>query len=252
MAVKVFVMGLPGSGKSTATSCSAMEARDKKCRVQCFNDYDILLKWFKANPDGPDFSRTDAGGFDIHNYAVFDTSLHVLEQQVQQAIQAMMPSDKEIVTIEFARSDYRNALLQFSASFLCDAYFLFIDAEVETCKERVKQRASEQSSNDDHPVSDYIFEAYYRNGREYCTASDINAFHDKSNVPYDIQSQRIRIVKNVKGNTLQDFYTEIKRLTGMIIEQQDITAEALENAELAEANECVSISAYEATNTSKV
>ncbi len=245
MAVKVFVMGLPGSGKSTATSCISTEAHDQQYRVKCFNDYDILYEWFKAEPDGPDFSRTDAGGFDIHNYTIFNTSLHVLEQQV---VDAMTPSDKEIVTIEFARSDYRNALLQFSASFLRDAYFLFIDAEFTTCKERVQQRAVRQGSSDDHPVSDYIFEAYYHNGREYCTASDINTLCDRSNIPYVVQNQRMKIVDNTKEITLQDFYSKIKRLTDMIIRRQDISMDETKNTERVEVPEHIPSTFHEITS----
>jgi len=70
MGVKVFVLGLPGSGKSAATCYISMLARDRGHTVKVFNDYNILREWFGKALDGPQFSRAAHGGFDIHDLTV--------------------------------------------------------------------------------------------------------------------------------------------------------------------------------------
>lgn len=226
MSVKVFVLGLPGSGKSTATNCISAVVRDQGREVSSFNDYDILRGWFEVAPDGPEFSRTECNGFDVHDHTVFDTSLPVLEQQVLQETS----SSKEIVTIEFARTDYLHALQQFSASFLQDAYFLFIDTDIPICKGRIQKRSIDhQSSTDNHYVSPYIFETYYNKDRVYYVASDLNAICDRNGKQYNVNAHRMIVVNNPEENSMQAFYAEIKRLTLLIIEQKDIVPFAQED-----------------------
>ena len=217
---KVLVMGLPGVGKSTANSCILKIAQNLSALVECHNDYDILRTWYEAEPNGTIFSQIHDGGFDIHNYTIFDAALQVLEKQIFEKTKL---TEDGIMTIEFARSNYVHALSQFSAAFLQNAYFLFIDAEIEVCKARVEQRVRNRRSSDDHPVSDYIFEAYYANGREYCTAADINALRDRDGVQYALDPRRMKIVKNTDGTTLQNFYAEIQQLTLKILKSEPIS-----------------------------
>ena len=167
MSVKVFVLGMPGCGKSTATRYMKSFAQKKGYIVRNFNDYTILREWFEAAPDGPEFRSADNDGFDVHDFTVFDTSLRELERRVLQE----ESSEKEIITIEFARNDYSHALQQFSPEFLQDSYFLFIQAEKLTCKKRTRKRAAHPISSDDHFVSDYIFDKYYFVRSSDCVSS---------------------------------------------------------------------------------
>ncbi len=225
MEAKVFVLGLPGSGKSVATQHISMVARDRNCRVSTFNDYDILRSKFELAPDGPQFSRAANNGFDVHDYTVLDTSLRELEQQV---FQKESTSDKEITVIEFARNNYIHALQQFSASILQDAYILFIDAENDICKERTRKRNINPSSSDDHYVSDYIFEAYYNKGREYCVAARLNELRDSNDVPYNVDARKIAVVDNRETTSIEAFYENIERITVLITNQQSIAAEPID------------------------
>ncbi len=225
MGVKVFVLGLPGSGKSAAARCIQMLARDKEYTVKGFNDYHILRAWFEKAPDGPQFSRTEHGGFDIHDLTVFDTSLRELELRISQEATF---SEKELILIEFARADYLNAFKQFSSAFLQDAYFLFIDAEISVCKERVWQRFINRSSSDDHYVSDYIYDTYYHIGREYCSADELNMIRDQSEEYYNVNAQKMKKVYNGEKTSLISFHTEIEQDTLKIIEQKDLEPQLVE------------------------
>jgi adenylate kinase family enzyme len=158
MAVKLFVLGLPGSGKSGVARYIQMYARDKDWKATHFNDYAILKQMFH-NDTKEQFKPAPHGGFDVIDFTVIDTALQRLEQEVNQHLSSAKP--KEIILIEFARNDYQKAFQQFNQDFLQDAYFLYLDAEIETCKQRIRDRVNNPAFEDDYNVSDYIFETYY-------------------------------------------------------------------------------------------
>ncbi len=164
MNVVVFVLGRPGSGKSTAARYINQLVTQQGCTTRHINDYDILKNMFLEDTDHKRFRPTGNNGFDAIDLSVLDIALHEVEQKVE----ACLPS-LDLVTIEFARDDYRHALGQFRPDFLQDAYFLFMDADIETCLQRVHYRVEYAVSTDDHPsFSDTIFRNYYgRDNKPY-------------------------------------------------------------------------------------
>src|SRR5689334_16969562 len=164
MVVKVFVLGRPGSGKSTATRHLNHLMRHQDWRVKHFNDYDILWEMFVADTEHKKFRPTPHNGFDAKDFTVFDDALKDLEKRARVDMEHV-----DMLTIEFARDAYHMALKQFSADFLQDSYFLFLDADIETCLRRVHERVEHSETNDDHPsFSDDIFRWYYaRDNRRY-------------------------------------------------------------------------------------
>jgi adenylate kinase family enzyme len=164
MGVKVFVLGRPGSGKSTAARHLNYLMRCQEWSVKHFNDYDILWEMFLADTEHKKFRPTPHNGFDATDFTVFDDALKELEKRVQAEVEQV-----NLLTIEFARDDYRMALKQFSTEFLQDSYFLFLDADIETCLRRVHERVEHAETDDDHPsFSDDIFRWYYaRDNRLY-------------------------------------------------------------------------------------
>jgi adenylate kinase family enzyme len=222
--MKIFVFGLPGSGKSTAIRhIQAILAR-KGIEVKSFNDYTILRKWFEREPDGPRFSRTDYDGFDIHDFAVFDEVLKKLEQQISRET-----SSNDVIIIEFARNDYVHALKQFSASFLQGSYFLFIKAEISTCKKRTRKRAIHRVSSDDHFVSDYIFDKYYFKDID----DDISSVSSFVNTLPDEQSsflqtsiaQKITVIKNLKRTQQEEFKMAIQQFIWSVVSRIDLISD---------------------------
>lgn len=169
MSIKLFILGRPGSGKSTACRCVAKFLRQqeqyKGWSTAHYKDYSILYEMFRyeklfLNPKKPkQFEATkEHNGFDVLDFTVLDTALVKLEKKARER-----SSDKkeEVIIIEFARQDYAEAFKQFSPSFLKDSYFLFIEADVATCLERVKERTINPSTEDDFFVSDLIITKYY-------------------------------------------------------------------------------------------
>ena len=208
--MKIFVLGLPGCGKSTAVHCITEIAREHGWTIKHFNDYNILRKWFEEEPDGPRFRPTTYGGFDIRDFTVFDIALEKLEQTVLQEVST---STKEVAIVEFARASYLKAFQLFSASFLQDAYILCIDADIATCKKRVRYRAKHQYSSDDHYVSKYIFNAYYRKGSGFCKVEELNKKRDRNGIYYSLNSQRVRFIDNSARIAKEQFCGAIRSFT---------------------------------------
>jgi deoxyadenosine/deoxycytidine kinase len=216
----VFVLRLPGSGKSTAARYIEMLARDYGRTACLLQDYRILYEMFQADREGVRFSSTLYGGFDVHDLSAFDDALRELVRRLQEKEQTS--ETNEVSIIEFARDDYCKALELFASTPLTDAFFLFIDAEVEICKQRIKARAANPQTPDDHYVSEYIFEAYYsRDHRKYLTLTTTclkGRFH--------IDEKRIKVVDNTNGVTMQAFLAQVTEFVTPILNEAAVSSQS--------------------------
>lgn len=159
MAVKLFILGLPGSGKSTIAR--KIEKRLKGMGLQCTRicDFVILKQMFQDDGEHKQFKAAAKGGFDVLDITVFDTALRRLELTTKKFILNTEP--ERIILIEFSRNDYEKAFRQLSQEFLQDAYFVFLSVDQRNCKKRIHDRITHPTTKDDHYVSDYIFDTYY-------------------------------------------------------------------------------------------
>lgn len=187
MAVKLFVLGLPGSGKSTIARYIRSYARDKSWETNRFNDYAILQDMFLADNECKQFKPADLGGFDVLDHTAFDTALKVLEQDVNQYF--VSAKSDEIILVEFARNDYQKAFHLFSQVFLEDAYFLYLDAEIDICRQRILNRITNPGCDDDYYVSEYIFDAYYHGDNGQCLSYILER-------EYKINKQLVLVIDN--------------------------------------------------------
>ena len=186
MAVKLFVIGRPGSGKTTAAHFIAAFMRDNGLSVGSINDYDLLKTMFDADIEHNKFLPTEHGGFDVLDFSVLDLALQELEKKVQELM-----STVDLITIEFARDDYSQAMKQFNVDFLKDAYFLFIDADIDTCLVRIHKRVTNPKTANDHPsLSDKKFrEHYFKDNKPYIT------FDLKST--YALDERQVMVIENM-------------------------------------------------------
>jgi len=159
MALKLLVFGLPGSGKSTIARRITAYLKDRNWESFHFSDHVILEDMYLADIRREQFKPTDHGGFDLIDFTEFDIALKKLEFIVK--IHLLHAKQEEIVLIEFARNDYKWAFQQLSGMFLLDAYFLYLNVDLEICKNRVRERIAHQSTDDDFYVSEDIFKSYY-------------------------------------------------------------------------------------------
>lgn len=206
MAAKVFILGRPGSGKTTAAHYFATLARDYGCFAAHINDYEILKRMSLADCKHLKFCPTEHNGFDVLDFSVLDTALQELEKDVQEFMTSV-----DFITIEFARDDYDEAFKLFSSDFLRDAFFLYIDTDIETCLQRIHERVAHPTSADDHPsLSDEAFKIHYRKDNRPYMTSDFAK-------DYDISDTQVEIIDNTDG--YQSFLQKINKAVGAFFKQ---------------------------------
>jgi AAA domain len=194
--VKVFVLGRPGSGKTTAVRRMIELAKKQDWVTTRIKDYHILYKMFQADTKKERFHPAAHGGFDVVDFSVLDTALRKLERKVKRH-KLKFTFKNELFIIEFARDDYREALKHFSPGFLGDSFFFFVDADKDTCIQRIRDRVDcSATTEDNHYVSEEIIRHYY--GKDNWKSMPDNLKRD-----YDISEQRIEAIYNM--GSLQEF-----------------------------------------------
>jgi adenylate kinase family enzyme len=204
MVEKLFVLGCPGSGKSTVSDYIAMLARDRGWSALPTNDYEILYEMFQADTKQELFRCAAHGGFDVIHLPIYDTAL----DQLKERIQATRPIKDELVLIEFSRSNYREALSRFGKNFLGDAYFLFLDTDIETCIQRVRQRIIRPRSIHDHFVPDHVIRRHCQEGNRDYIASGLK-------LDFEIADNRICILDN--RGPIEEVALDMKRFVDTIL-----------------------------------
>lgn len=212
MLVKVFVVGRPGSGKTTAVNRILEYTSSKGYATQRFKDYEILYKMFQddikreyQNNNERKFRRAEYGGFDVLDTTMFDRALEQLKKEVTKAL---FSSHEGIATIEFARDDYRYALSKLGSDFLKNAYFLFVNCDLEVCVRRIYERISNPPKPDFHFVSEYIMHSYYsRENWNYMT------YHCEKEFPV---LEKVVVIENTE-TPLEEFEKKVKGFAEIIL-----------------------------------
>jgi hypothetical protein len=206
MLVKLFIIGLPGSGKSTAYRSinQYIEGLNQGWHVQRINDYDILRAMCEDDVERKKFRWTKHKGFNVKDFSVLDDALGEARTRIEKH---RLSSTNELNVIEFARNDYRKAFQMFGRDILQDAYFLFLEAKKSICTKRLKDRIKKLHTPDNHYVSISILRTYYHKSFQY-TSSDLKT-------DYGINDQNILVIDN---NGLEaDLVAQIEQFVGAIL-----------------------------------
>jgi hypothetical protein len=110
----VFVLGLPGAGKSYIRSRLAERLASMRIECESLSDYpyaylDLMRTILKLNPpNGNGFRAHDGGAFTVQNEKSLAPALRALRSDVRETLQA-----REVTLVEFARADLAAALREF-------------------------------------------------------------------------------------------------------------------------------------------
>jgi hypothetical protein len=218
----VFILGLPGSGKSSAARYIELcvSKHSNGWSTERKNDYAILKHMCYIEKDERLYPTED-GGFNILYDSAFDEALLRLERKILK-VQEESGSKDQLITIEFSRNDYSIALEKFFfeifENFHESTYFLFIETAIDVCKERIQKRISKPvscRSIDDHPVSEYIFERYYkRDEQRYCDTV-VKRLQERFSIP----DSHFQIVQNSELAE-KDFQKQVGMLVEAILSEQ--------------------------------
>lgn len=197
MAIKIFLLGRPGSGKSTAARYSYLLSKRRGWFTYHINDYPFLLELFQKDTCHQQFRPSGCGGFDVLDFSVLDQALGIVESEANR----YSNQDKTLLLLEFARDDYWHALKQFHSSFLRDSYFLVLNADLNTCIHRVYQRSFHPIYHDDHFISEEMIRSYYQEDNGLDLSARLQA-------EYGISHTRVHIIDNTKSRA--HFCTQIR------------------------------------------
>lgn len=209
MAIKVLLLGRPGSGKTTAARHLAKLAADKGLVATHIDDYEILQENFRADTLHQRFRPVSCNGeysgFDVVDFGVMDEALEETEVRARKRI-AAVPS-RGLVTIEFARDDYLQALKRFSADFLQDAHIIFFMVDTETSVQRVHQRYLKTGH---HFVSEHILRSYYKESRPHSILEALKGICGPQ--------KKIQVCDNT--GSWGDFFRQINQFFSLLDEQE--------------------------------
>lgn len=174
MAEILFLLGRPGSGKSRTARC-VREASLKTpyhaagpCSLQGLSvchvtDYGFLRQLFLDEQQKKAayrrFRPTNFGGFDVLDMSVLPLAL----QQVNACLTRQLHKERTLLLVEFARRSYsyQEVWRYFRSDVLSRAFFLHLQADIQTCVQRVSKRARTRTFADDQFVSPNIMFDYY-------------------------------------------------------------------------------------------
>jgi hypothetical protein len=166
-----FLLGRPGTGKSTLAQHIEAPARKGGWATQHFYDYKYLQDMFQKEIgqnvplEERAFRQKGPGtcdGFDVLDFNVLDTALEQMADDIRTA-RSEHPTANKLFLIEFARKEYCRALHIFGYDILRDAHLFYIKLGLVACLERVHRRVVENCSRSkfDHFVSEEIMTGYY-------------------------------------------------------------------------------------------
>ena len=213
MSINVFVPGRPGSGKSEAIRYISNQLRDvvlpegEKIIIKRLKDYTILREMFMQDKyrEKRQFRQTDYGGFDVCDFSVLNTALEKLDDEIQKE-----QRNADLLFIEFARQDYKEAFKLFKQTPLDTSYFLFVESDLQACIDRIYKRVHERQKPDHHFVSEYIMWTYYnKNNWSYMKDNFGKEFH--------ISESHIKTINN--SGLLQSFLEEVEKYTQFILHE---------------------------------
>jgi hypothetical protein len=185
---------------------------------------------FRADTQHKRFQSIAYGGFDVLDFSVLDEALVQVEKKMEPQ-QKHGHSRNQLLIAEFARDDYQEAFKYFSARFLSNTHILFVDAPLDICIQRIRNRVTYGTTADDHFISEHILRNYY--GRDNFPYMEQEAKqNDLLRRGGNDVGKVVQVISNT--GTLFDFYAQVHKFTEACIRQEKVCQQKLANLRLAE------------------
>jgi len=154
----IFVLGRPGSGKSTVSRlvCSELYRQGFPHSLSILSDYRILYRWSRSAERTAAFDRTPSDSFRVTNKEVLDDALKALAAQALARPQVMP-------IVEFARASYVEAFANFPRGFVHNSLIVYVNASPDLCRLRNTAQESARITYDSGFVPDDVMRGYYLN-----------------------------------------------------------------------------------------
>jgi adenylate kinase family enzyme len=198
MTVKLFILGRPGSGKSYAARYIELDVRIKDGSSYRINDMKYLRRLSLLDKEHTRFEPKGNGGFNVRDRSALDEALIEVVKEAQNCFQGQI---YDLMMIEFARSNYGGELRKFGSKFLQDALFLFIDAGLDTCFERIQIRAANPQFPDDDifVAKETLLHFYGKDDKSYMSGDFLSDF--------GLQDWQVKCIDNVRS--IEEFEAQL-------------------------------------------
>ena len=226
--IKLFLLGRPGSGKSTIARLIEMLASDSDLSTYYIDDYSLLQNMFliEESQHIPDEQRKfiatgpeKCKAFDVVKFSVLNEVLEEMKKKILQ-VDSNWASEKKLYLLEFARNNYREALSLFGTEFLIGSYFVYLDVDLEICIQRINLRVPCNNF-----VSENIMRHFYFQDDWEPLCTDLK---------YVLNSEmQVRTIKN--NSTLE----QLENVVSLLVE--DINSVVLKEYEAEELEELVEV-----------
>lgn len=231
MVEKIFLLGRPGTGKSTLAQILEPIAKENGWSTRHLYDYkylhDMFLQEIRDNaPDEDRFFRQKGPkacqGFDVRagKFKVLDTVLKQMADRVW--IEEQNHSDENmLLLIEFARKEYVRALDIFGYEILKGAHLLYVKLGLDDCIARVQKRANihRLRTEYDHYVSEDIMTGYY--GKDDWSEGQLSKYFDH------LRSIKVTNEELDNSGTYQELESKAKKIFNKLVSPQHKVAEEL-------------------------
>ncbi len=158
----IFLLGRPGCGKSAIYRMVIDKLKQKNVGKEYprVDDFPKLWAIFQNDEKTGEWKRckkTPDGGYKVTDDTIWDDILKQVNKDLLK-----FKSD-EVIFVEFSRSNYVNALKNFSQQILKNSVIVYIDCSFEICWERNVERHKNAiaAGTDDHLVSREEMEKTY-------------------------------------------------------------------------------------------
>lgn len=159
VSIVVFIMGRTGSGKSTTARFLAEIAQDLGWSIKTLNDYPILREMYETDTGSRyRFRPADHNGFEVLDLSVYGLAIQKLARQLRSY---HPENDQTLITVEFTSNNYLDALRLFDETLLRGAHFVFLNADLPTCMERISRRIFHRTTADDYHVIENVLLRHY-------------------------------------------------------------------------------------------
>jgi dephospho-CoA kinase len=138
----IFIVGLPGSGKSFTRRELAGRLGSLRIQTQELTDYVFAYRDFLhgsirlAPPRGQGFEPEQAGAFKVSEETHLRPALSSLASRVLSGV-----GSQEVTLVEFARSDILAALQEFGEESIMRSQIVYVQAPASLREERLRRRA---------------------------------------------------------------------------------------------------------------